>query len=111
MKEGVVADYKTASVWKVKFRDFEDWRRQGLIYAWLLKQNGFPISRRRFIALLKDHSKTEASRGSDFGGSGARGVAQGAIYDTLEASLRFFKHNRLKLALRDPIDLQETACG
>ena len=66
MKEGVVADYKTASVWKVKFKDFEDWRRQGLIYSWLLKQNGFPISRCRFIALLKDHSKTEAARSSEY---------------------------------------------
>ena len=66
MKEGVVADYKTASVWKVKFRDFEDWRRQGLIYSWLLKRNGFPISRCRFIALLKDHSKTEAARSSEY---------------------------------------------
>ena len=66
MKEGIVADYKTASVWKVKFRDFEDWRRQGLIYSWLLEQNGFPISRCRFIALLKDHSKTEAARSSEY---------------------------------------------
>lgn len=62
LKTGVVTDYKTASVWKIKFADFEDWKNQGLIYSWLLKKNGFEVSKCRFIALLKDHSKTEVSR-------------------------------------------------
>ena len=66
MSEGIVTDYKTASVWKVKFREFDDWRRQGLTYAWLLMRNGFPVSKCRFVALLKDHSKTEAARHSDY---------------------------------------------
>ena len=66
MKEGVVTDYKTASTWKVRLGEFEDWRRQGLIYAWLLWRNGFPIKKCRFVALLKDHSKTEAARHPDY---------------------------------------------
>lgn len=66
MRTGVVTDYKTASVWKVKFADFEDWKKQGLIYALLLKKNGFKVSKCQFIALLKDHSKTDAERDSSY---------------------------------------------
>lgn len=49
MKNGVICDYKTASVWKVKFNDFEDWYKQGMIYAWLLVKNGFKAEKCRFI--------------------------------------------------------------
>jgi hypothetical protein len=66
MKSGVITDYKTASTWKVVYQNFEDWRRQGLIYAWLLTKNGFPAHTCRFIALLKDHSKTDAARNSQY---------------------------------------------
>ncbi|MDD3347518.1 RNA-directed DNA polymerase [Oscillibacter sp.] len=31
----IVTDYKTASVWKIIFGDFSDWRRQTLIYSWI----------------------------------------------------------------------------
>ena len=31
-----------------------------MTYAWLLKQNGLDVRRCRFIALLKDHSKSKA---------------------------------------------------
>jgi len=62
MKHGVINDYKTASVVKIKFGDFNDWHLQGMIYAWLLAKNKFPVKKCRFIALLKDHSKTEALR-------------------------------------------------
>jgi len=62
MKKGVICDYKTASVYKIKFNDFSDWKKQGLIYAWLLSKNGFSVNKCRFIALLKDHSKTDALR-------------------------------------------------
>lgn len=59
MKHAVISDYKTASVNKVKFGDFSDWHMQGMIYAWLLSHSNFPVKHCRFIALLKDHSKTE----------------------------------------------------
>jgi hypothetical protein len=62
MATETICDYKTASVNKVKFRDFNDWYLQGMIYAWLLSHNKFPVKRCRFIVLLKDHSKTEAER-------------------------------------------------
>ncbi|MCQ2076106.1 MAG: hypothetical protein MJZ20_03590 [Bacteroidaceae bacterium] len=60
MENGIINDWKTASVWKVQFNEFTDWRRQGLTYAWLLQQSGLEVKKCRFIALLKDHSKTKA---------------------------------------------------
>lgn len=54
-----IEDYKTASVWKVKFGDFDDWEKQGLIYAWLAMQEGFLVKKIRFHALLKDWTARE----------------------------------------------------
>ena len=66
-----VTDYKTASVWKVKFgcgpdwkpkggaAEFEDWRTQTLIYCLMLRKIGFDARRGQVVALLKDHSKTK----------------------------------------------------
>ena len=66
MENAVINDWKTASVWKVQFNDFKDWRAQGLTYAWLLQQQGLEVKRCRFIALLKDHSKTKAKTDSSY---------------------------------------------
>lgn len=66
MENEVLYDWKTASVWKVKFNDFDDWKKQGLIYAWLMKKHGLNVKRCEFWALLKDHSKAEARRNSDY---------------------------------------------
>lgn len=70
---GTVTDYKTASVFKVKFGcwdnwkpkegAFDDWRMQTLIYCWMLRQIGFDAKRGEIVALLKDHSKTKAKIG------------------------------------------------
>ena len=60
MERGIIADWKTASVYKVMNNDFSDWYKQGMTYAWLLKQSGLDVRRCRFIALLKDHSKSKA---------------------------------------------------
>jgi hypothetical protein len=60
--KGIICDYKTASINKIRVGNFSEWRLQGLIYAWLLRKNGLKAERCRFIALLKDHSKTEADR-------------------------------------------------
>ena len=66
LENEILVDWKTASVWKVVYGDFEDWRRQGLVYAWLMKQNKLNVRKCRFIAFLKDHSKTEAKRKPDY---------------------------------------------
>ena len=60
---GTVTDYKTASVWKVKFGDFSDWRRQTLYYCWMLRQIGFSnAGRGEIVALIKDHNRREAGK-------------------------------------------------
>ena len=61
-----VTDYKTTSVFKVIYKSFDDWRKQGLVYAWLMKQSGLEVKRCRFIAILRDWSKGEASRKPDY---------------------------------------------
>ena len=66
METGLITDYKTASVWKIMVGDFEDWRMQGIIYAWLLAKNGFKVERCRFIAILKDQSKSKARYDSKY---------------------------------------------
>ena len=60
MERGIINDWKTASVYKIMKGDFSDWYKQGMTYAWLLKQNGLDVHKCRFIALLKDHSMTKA---------------------------------------------------
>lgn len=61
-----VVDYKTASVWKAVYKDYEDWRKQGLMYAWLLHKNGLPCKSVVFYAILKDWSKTKAKTDSTY---------------------------------------------
>ena len=41
--EKKITDYKTCSVWKVIFGDYTDWRRQLLIYAYMMRQIGFEV--------------------------------------------------------------------
>lgn len=60
MTKEEINDWKTASVWKVVKGDFSDWKKQGLIYSWLLKQSGLNVRKCRFIAMLKDFSQTKA---------------------------------------------------
>lgn len=60
MECGIINDWKTASVFKIMKADFSDWYKQGMTYAWLLKQSGLNVHKCRFIALLKDHSKSKA---------------------------------------------------
>lgn len=55
-----IYDWKTTSVWKIVNKDFDAWRFQGLVYAWLCKQNGLEVKRCRFIACLKDQSGSKA---------------------------------------------------
>ena len=66
MAEGIICDYKTTSVYKVKAEEFNDWFQQGMIYSWLLKKNNLPVAKCRFIAMLKDYSLSEASRNSAY---------------------------------------------
>ena len=66
LQNEIIYDWKTASVYKWTFADFGDWDKQGLIYAWLMKQNGLNVKEIRFVALLKDHSKSKARKETDY---------------------------------------------
>lgn len=66
MQKAEVVDYKTASVWKAVYKDFDDWYKQGMGYAWLLRKNGFPCEKVTFYAILKDHSKRDAKTKADY---------------------------------------------
>lgn len=57
-KKAIITDYKTCSVNKIVKQDFNDWKLQGLAYAYLLfREKGIIIRELNFIALLKDWSK------------------------------------------------------
>lgn len=66
MENATIYDWKTASVWKIQFKDFADWRAQGLTYAYLMQQSGLEVKRCCFVALLKDYSKTKAKTDASY---------------------------------------------
>ena len=61
-----ITDYKTCSVWKVIHGEYEDWRKQLLIYSYMLQSIGFPVEKAEIIALMKDHSKSQAKIKADY---------------------------------------------
>lgn len=61
-----VTDYKTCSVWKVIYGDYEDWRKQTLIYCWMFRKLGFEANNGEIIAIMKDHSKAKAKFDSNY---------------------------------------------
>jgi hypothetical protein len=61
-----ITDYKTASVWKIIYESFDDWRKQTLIYSYMMRQYGFPVHQAEIVAFLKDHRKAEAKRKADY---------------------------------------------
>lgn len=68
---GTVTDYKTASAWKAVFgakddEELGDWRKQTLIYCWMLRKIGFDAHRGEIVALLKDHKKSDAKNKADY---------------------------------------------
>ena len=62
-----LVDYKTATVWKIQFQDFEDWKKQGLMYAWLLSKKQYYVGTLKFHAILKDWTAREKRlKGDDY---------------------------------------------
>lgn len=51
-----IVDYKTATCWKIIYKDFDDWKWQGLMYAHLLTKAGHYVKALKFHAILKDWS-------------------------------------------------------
>lgn len=65
-KEKMITDYKTCSVWKVIYNDWDDYRKQLLMYAWAFKKMGFEVEKGQIVAVIKDHSKTKAKIDSSY---------------------------------------------
>lgn len=61
-----IGDYKTTSVWKILHKNFDDWYKQGCIYALLLNQNGKSAETFTVTAFLKDHSPEKALHTKDY---------------------------------------------
>ena len=55
-----VTDYKTGTVWKVMFDEWDDYHKQLLMYAYMLRKIGFDCENGQIVMILKDHSKTKA---------------------------------------------------
>lgn len=65
--EDAIEDYKTCSVSKIQKSDFNDWRDQGLAYAWLrFKLTGEIKRKLRFHALMKDWSKIKSANSTNY---------------------------------------------
>lgn len=61
-----IVDWKTCSAWKIIYNDFDDWKREMLIYGWLVKKLGFDIDKAKAVAFIKDHNKSKAKQESGY---------------------------------------------
>ena len=61
-----VTDWKTCSVWRVVYDDWDEYRKQLLMYCWILRTMGFDAQNGQIVAILKDHSKTKAKVDSSY---------------------------------------------
>lgn len=67
LRKLTIEDYKTCSVSKIMKQDFDDWKMQGLMYAYLLfKQRGIIIKFLKFYGLIKDWSKIKCATSANY---------------------------------------------
>lgn len=67
LRDFLIEDYKTCSVSKIMKQDFDDWKMQGIMYAYLLfKQRGIILKGLRFYALMKDWSKIKCATSANY---------------------------------------------
>ena len=65
-EEKMITDYKTCSVWKIIYNDWDDYKKQLLMYAWAFRKMGFEVEKGQIVAVIKDHSKTKAKIDSNY---------------------------------------------
>lgn len=87
-----IEDYKTCSVSKVTKEDFDDWKKQGLIYAWLVyKSQGLILRHLKFYAIMKDWSKVKMVNSSNYPSAPVytwEYYINDSDYDTIETYIR-----------------------
>jgi hypothetical protein len=64
--DNTMTDFKFTSVWAVKAGAKAEWEQQLNAYRWLAMQYGVAVDRLQIIALLRDWSKPEARRSTDY---------------------------------------------
>ena len=57
---GEVIDYKVVSTFKCLKGDFTDFRKQGLLYCYMLRKGGFKADKATFYMILRDWQKSKA---------------------------------------------------
>lgn len=87
-----IKDYKTCSVSKISKGDFNDWKLQGLAYAYILFiKYGIIIKHLEFYALMKDWSKVKAGTSANYPSSPVyvwKYDLQDSDYDYIEKLLK-----------------------
>lgn len=66
LENGIIYDWKTTNTFKHKFKDYSEWEKQALIYAWLFRKNGLDAKKVCFIAEFKDYSLSQKEKDSDY---------------------------------------------
>jgi hypothetical protein len=66
LENQTLQDYKFTNVWKLIFRDFEDWNIQLNIYKWLLEKYGFEVKKLEVVAILRDWQKSKSLYDSNY---------------------------------------------
>ena len=61
-----ITDYKSGTVWKVIYGDWEDYRMQCLIYAYMFRKIGFECDNAEIVMVLKDWSQTKAKTDANY---------------------------------------------
>lgn len=66
MEKRRIEDWKTTTVYKPKSGDYEEYRKQLFIYAWMMRKSGFPVDSVQITMILRDHHSTEAKIKADY---------------------------------------------
>jgi len=103
-KTQTVTDWKTASIWKVKMNDWEDYRKQLMCYAWLLQQMGYPCKHIEIVALLKDHSAAKASREADYPALPVYTVRWDLTDEAIEQAGKWIQHRIEEIQSAESLD-------
>ncbi len=88
-EKGIVVDWKTCSATKVLTSHFDDWRMQGLVYAWLLAWNGFTVNKIQFVGMMKDWSRSRAMHDKGYPQSPVYVYEYDVVDEVIEATDRF----------------------
>lgn len=65
-QNGVITDWKVTSVFSFLLGNKPEWEAQLNVYAWLWRENGFPVEKLLINALLRDWQKSKIFKDSNY---------------------------------------------